>query len=164
MVGKRKPVHTENSIVIHAPIAEVFKLGACIEDWPRLLPHYRWVTVLRNEGDARLVNMAASRDGIPVSWVSLQRADAEQKRIYYRHVRGITRGMTVEWSIEQRADGVQVRIVHDFNPPWPAPLGPIIARYIVGQLFVHAIAGRTLRGIKRLAERGTAVASAAAGY
>jgi uncharacterized membrane protein len=145
-------VHTENSIVIDAPATEVFKLGVRVEDWPRLLPHYRSVTILRNEGDTRLVNMAASRDGVPVSWLSLQRADAEKKRIYYRHVRGITRGMIVEWSIAQKPDGVHVRIVHDFNPPWPTPLGPVIARYIVGQLFVHAIAGKTLRRIKYLAE------------
>jgi uncharacterized membrane protein len=156
-------VHTEDSIVIQAPVTEVFKLGARVEDWPHLLPHYRSVTVLRNEGEMRLVNMSASRDGVPVSWLSLQHADSEKQRIYYRHVRGITRGMTVEWSIEQRPDGVHVRIVHDFNPPWPTPLGPVIARYIVGQLFVHAIAGKTLRRIKGLAEGQAAATPPAAG-
>jgi uncharacterized membrane protein len=156
-------VHTENSIVIHAPVKDIFNLGARVEDWPHLLPHYRRVTVLRNEGMVRLVKMAATRDGIPVSWVSLQRADPEKNRIYYQHVRGITRGMTVEWIIDRRPEGVHVRIVHNFNPPWPTPLGPLIATYIVGRLFVHTIAGRTLRRIKRLAEEAPDAAPADVG-
>jgi len=41
--------------------------------------------------------------------------------------------------------------VHDFTPPWPAIVGPLFARYIVGD-FIHNIASKTLRTIKGLAE------------
>jgi len=43
-------MHTENSIVIHAPVERVFALGAAIQEWPRLLPHYRWVIVFSDDG------------------------------------------------------------------------------------------------------------------
>jgi len=77
-------------------------------------------------------------------------------------VRGVTRGMTVEWTITPAPGGMLVRIAHDFEPPWPRPLGPLVARYIVGDLFVHNIAGKTLRQIKRVAE-GTLPVRPAAG-
>ena len=61
----------------------IFELGARVEDWPRILPHYRWVRVLRADGDGRVVEMAARRPllpvasgiGIPVRWTAIQRAD-----------------------------------------------------------------------------------------
>jgi hypothetical protein len=75
-------------------------------------------------------------------------------------VRGITRGMLVEWSMERALGGTLVRIDHDFDPPWPRPLGPLVARYVVGDVFVHDMANKTLRCIKSLAEG--AVSSAVA--
>lgn len=147
-------MHTENRITIDAPPTRIYDLGARIEDWPEILPHYRYVTILRDEGARRLVEMAATRDGVPVRWTSLQKLEPENLAIYYRHVRGITRGMIVTWSITPTANGTDVRIAHDFDPPWPAPAGPLIARYIVGQMFVHNIAEKTLRHIKRVAEDG----------
>lgn len=153
-------MHTENTITIDAPAARIYDLAARIERWPELLPHYRWVTILRDEGQQRLVEMAATRDGVPVKWVSIQRCDPERRIIHFRHVRGVTRGMVVAWTLEPAsgdaktsgAGATLVRIVHDFDPPWPRPLGPLIARYVVGDLFVHNVAGKTLRRIKMLAE------------
>jgi uncharacterized membrane protein len=152
-------VHTENSITVDAPAARIYTLAARIEEWPQILPHYRWVTILRDEGPRRLVEMAATRDGIPVKWVSIQELDPARHVICFRHVRGITRGMTVEWTIEPAAGGMLVRISHDFDPPWPRPLGPLVARYIVGDLFVHNVADKTLRRIKSLAEGSTSGAT-----
>ena len=43
-------MHTENSIVVDAPAARIYELGARIADWPTILPHYRWVHILRDEG------------------------------------------------------------------------------------------------------------------
>lgn len=144
--------HIEDSILIGADAARVYDLASAVEDWPDLLPHYRWVTIIRDEGERRLVEMAATRDGFPVRWVSLQWCDPGARTVRYRHVRGITRGMAVEWSIEPEPGGVRARIVHVFDPPWPRPLGPLVARYVVGDLFVHDIAAKTLRHIKAVAE------------
>lgn len=145
-------MHIEDHITIDAPAARIYDLAARVEFWPELLPHYRWVSVLRDEGDGRLVEMAATRDGFPVKWVAIQRLDPARRRIYFHHVRGISRGMDVEWSIEPADDAMRVSIGHDFDPPWPRPLGPLFARYVVCDLFVHNIAARTLARIKSLAE------------
>ena len=147
-------MHTENCIIVNAPAARIYELGARIEDWPTILPHYRRVHILRDEGARRLAEMAATRDGIPVTWAAIQELDPAHHVIRYRHVRGVTRGMTVEWTITPAPDGMRVRIAHDFAPPWPRLLGPLVARYVVGDLFVRNIAGKTLRQIKRIAERG----------
>ncbi len=151
-------MHTDNAIIIAAPPDVVYRLASRVEEWPRLLPHYRRVVVRADSGQERLVEMAATRDGWPVWWLSVQMLDPVQQRIHYRHVRGITRGMIVTWTMAPHAGGVEVRIIHDFNPPWPTPLGAFVAQHIVGAQFVRVIADRTLRHIKRVAE-----ASAAAG-
>ncbi len=153
-------MHTENHITIDAPVARIYELAARMERWPALLPHYRWVTILRDEGAWRLAEMAASRDGFPVKWVSIQRLDPDQRRIYFHHVRGISRGMEVEWRLEPAEGGVLVSIGHDFDPPWPRPLGPLFARHVVCNLFVHDIAGKTLRHIKHIAEASSGQPSA----
>jgi uncharacterized membrane protein len=145
-------MHSENSITIDAPPARIYDLAAHIERWPDILPHYRYVTLYRDDGHTRLVEMAATRDGgFPVKWTSIEELDPTRHKIHFRHVRGITRGMVVEWIIEPGPGGTDVRIVHDFNPPWPAIVGPLFARYIVGD-FIHNIANKTLRTIKGLAE------------
>jgi hypothetical protein len=46
---------------------------------------------------------------------------------------------------------VHVRIIHDLTWRWP-PIGPLIARYIIGELFVSNIATKTLRTIKQYVE------------
>ena len=40
-------MHTENRITIRGDIDHIFAVASAVEAWPRLLPHYRWVTVLR---------------------------------------------------------------------------------------------------------------------
>lgn len=145
---------TEDHITIDAAPERIFALAARVEDWPEILPHYRRVTVLRDDGARRLVEMAASRDGIPVKWAAIQELEPARHAIHFRHVRGVTRGMVVQWSIEPGAHGTSVGIAHRFEPNWPRPIGPLIARYVVGELFVHNVAGKTLRQIKRLAEAG----------
>jgi ribosome-associated toxin RatA of RatAB toxin-antitoxin module len=135
----------------------VFALAAAVEDWPRLLPHYRWVRVLAEQPGGRLVEMAARRDllgrlGIPLWWRSLQSPDPSSRTIRFEHVAGITRGMQVEWRLLPRADGrLEVRIRHVFRPHWPVP--DWLVERVVGQFFVNAVAARTLWHISQLAEQ-----------
>lgn len=150
-------MHTENSILIHAEPAVVYGLAAAVERWPELLPHYRWVKVLSEDGNRRLVEMAARRDVIPVRWWAVQERFPDVPRITFRHVRGITRGMEVEWRFEPAPDGVLVTIRHDLTLGWPL-VGELVADRIIGPRFVASIAGKTLRRIKQLAEAGTAAA------
>lgn len=153
-------MHTENSITIRGDIDRIFALASAVEDWPRLLPHYRWVKVLSGDATQRLVAMAAHRDGFPVWWTACQRLEPAQHRIHFTHVRGISRGMKVTWFLEADGPLVHVRIVHDLTWRW-WPLGPWIARYIIGELFVSNIASKTLRTLKQYIETHNAAAQEA---
>src|SRR5450755_1492290 len=141
---------------VHADPAIVFQLAAAVEDWPLILPHYRWVRVLANHADGRrTVSMAARRDvvpglAVPLRWTAIQPIDAPQHRIEFEHVRGITRGMHVEWTMERAGSALLVQIRHVFEPRWPVP--DALVRLIVGEYFVNGVARRTLRCISELAE------------
>jgi ribosome-associated toxin RatA of RatAB toxin-antitoxin module len=144
-------MHTENSTLIRADLDTIYRLAATIEDWPTILPHYRWVRVLRDDGDRRLVEMAARRDAFPVWWQAEQRREPTIPRITFRHVRGVTAGMAVEWRFEPTGDGVRVSILHDLDLRWPL-IGGLVGERVIGPLFVAHIAGKTLARIKALAE------------
>jgi hypothetical protein len=116
------------------------------------LPHYRWVRRL----DGNLVEMAAWRPfGVikyPTWWVSEMTLDRAAGEIRYRHVRGITRGMQVTWRLVEAEGGVNVEIVHTWTgPSWPL-IGGLAADLVIGPVFIHGIASRTLAGIKRAVE------------
>jgi hypothetical protein len=138
-------------IQIAADRDDVFALAAAVEDWPKILPHYRWVRLLRDQGQRRLVEMAASRDGFPVRWTAIQGLDLAERRMTFHHVRGITRGMAVTWTLTPTEEGVLVEIWHGFNPSWPLVPDALVS-LVVGQFFVENIATKTLRRIKALAE------------
>lgn len=79
--------------------------------------------------------------------------DDVRPSIRFRHVGGITKGMDVEWTFDERSDGTLVRIVHAWDgPSWPA-IGVFAATHVIGPVFVHGIASRTLAGLARVAER-----------
>ncbi len=148
-------MHTENEILIRADAADVYGLAAPVERWPEILPHYRWVRVLEDDGEGRrLVEMAALRDFIPVRWRAEQLLFPDVPRIVFRHVGGVTKGMEVEWAFAPQGDGVvRVSILHDLRrlAGWPL-VGGAVADRVVGPLFVSNIAGKTLGRIKELAE------------
>jgi len=92
-------------------------------------------------------------------WTSLMSVSAPGSAgppsIRFRHVRGVTTGMDVEWTFEPVPQGTLVRIVHVWNgPAWPL-IGELAARGVIGPVFVHGIASRTLAGLARAAERMT---------
>jgi ribosome-associated toxin RatA of RatAB toxin-antitoxin module len=147
-------MRTVDRIRVRAPLARVFAHAKSVTRWPAILPHYRWVRVLENG----LVEMAAWRPfggGIvkyPTWWVSEMTVNEPAGEIRYRHVRGITRGMDVVWRLIEEGDGVQAEIVHTWDgPPWPV-IGRLAADLVIGPVFIHGIASRTLAGIKAAAE------------
>ncbi len=143
---------------VHADAQTIYHLAAAVEDWPRILPHYRWVRVL--DADAagqRTVEMAARRDvvgviGFPLRWTAVQTLYPDEPRIEFAHVAGVTRGMHVWWTFEPVSPHLtRVRIRHQFDPAWLLP--PLLVRLTIGDYFVNGVAQRTLRIIAGLAER-----------
>jgi len=183
-------MRTVDQMVIGAPLGRVFQVAAGVERWPAILPHYRWVRFLDRRDGGGTVEMAAWRPfgplRYPVWWVSDMTVDRTACEIRYRHVRGITTGMSVVWRLAPHAEawarrdtvlkdtalersalpsprfsvgttddvGTVVTIVHEWpGPAWPL-IGRLAANLVIGPVFIHGIASRTLAGIKRDVERG----------
>jgi ribosome-associated toxin RatA of RatAB toxin-antitoxin module len=136
---------------MRADPALVYDLAAAVERWPVILPHYRRVRVLHEDAGRRVVAMAAWRDGIPVAWTAVQECFPEERRITFRHIRGVTTGMDVAWRLDPSPDGVQVSIWHRFEPRWPLVPDTLVRR-VIGEFFVDNIAGKTLRRVREIAE------------
>jgi len=152
-------VITVDALRVRAPIEQVFGAARNVERWPEWLPHYRWVRFHSQREGGGLVEMAAWRSFGPVLprwptwWMSEMDVDAGIPRIRYRHVRGITTGMDVSWDFAERDGAVDVTITHWWKGPrWPL-VGGAAASLVIGPVFIHGIASRTLAGVAREAER-----------
>jgi hypothetical protein len=104
-----------------------------------------------------VVEMAAWRPFGPLRWptwwLSAMAVDDAAPAVRFRHVAGVTAGMEVEWSFRPAPDGATaVRIVH----AWDGPRWPLVGRFaavrVIGPVFVHGIASRTLAGLAAVAE------------
>jgi len=151
-------MRTVDSIRIAAPVERVLQVAVDVERWPELLSHYRWVHMLERRGQGGLVEMAAWRPfgvfNYPTWWVSEMRVDRAGLAVHYRHVRGITTGMDVVWQFQAANRGTDVTIVHNWSGPrWPL-IGRRAADWVIGPVFIHGIASRTLAGIARHVEDG----------
>jgi ribosome-associated toxin RatA of RatAB toxin-antitoxin module len=157
MEASTSMMRTVDMLRVAASRERVFDAAADVERWPDILPHYRWVRLGESRADARIVEMAAWRPfGVfkwPTWWRSEMWVDRPQFQVRYRHIAGITRGMGVVWSMEASGDGTNVSIVHEWDgPAWPLIRRPA-AEWVIGPIFVHGIASRTLAGIARQVER-----------
>lgn len=150
--------------VVRAPVARIFALAADVERWPSLLPHYRYVRFHEHRADGGgIVEMSANRPFGLVQWPTWWRSTMRVRRpdgtdapsIRFTHVDGITRGMEVEWTFHELDAGrTLVRILHVWDGPDIPVVGPAAATLIIGPVFVHGIASRTLAGLAEAAERG----------
>ena len=130
----------------------IFQLASDIQDWPAILPHYRYLRVLESTETHKLADFGASRDGIPVSWSATQDLFPDENRIEFYHVGGATKGMEVEWRFEDRTDCVHVEIEHRLKLPFPL-IGNFVSEHIIGKLFVENIASKTLKCFKTRIEK-----------
>ena len=157
-------MYTVDEVVIQGSVEACYQAGADVERWPDRLSHYRWVRFQRKDGfGTGRVEMAARRSfgplQYPVWWVSEMHVDESRPAVIYRHVDGITTGMYVEWTFKDLGAGrTRVRIVHDWDegPHWPLPgfVRRAIANVVIGPVFIHHVASRTLAGIRRHVESG----------
>ena len=129
----------------------IFETAANLELWPTILPHYRYIHFLERNENRNIVVMAAVRSGIPISWTSEQVIDREKMEVHFHHLKAWTKGMHVVWTFKETSTGVLVEIVHDleFRNRVLAPL----VEPIIGQFFIHHVAGKTLRCMKTYLEQ-----------
>lgn len=151
---------TVDELLVRAPVARIFEIAREVEHWPAYLTHYRFVRFEHRTPDGGgMVEMAANRPfGVvdwPTWWKSEMSVNATAPNIRFRHVGGVTTGMDVEWTFEPRDGATLVRIVHTWNGPgWPV-IGEFAATQVIGPVFVHGIASRTLAGLAHVAEKSS---------
>ncbi|MEQ1691173.1 MAG: SRPBCC family protein [Gemmatimonas sp.] len=144
--------------LVRAPLATMFEIAREVEHWPAYLPHYRFVRFRERASDGGgLVEMAANRPfGIlnwPTWWLSEMSVNHTAPWVRYRHVGGVTKRMDVEWNFTETPEGTLTRIIHIWNgPSWPV-IGEFAATQVIGPVFVHGIATRTLEGLACVAEQ-----------
>jgi hypothetical protein len=136
---------------MRAPYERIFALAAEVERWPEILPHYRFVRPIPDPNGERRFAMGARRGPIPVRWEAIQRPMLDERMIEFVHTGGVTRGMWVAWRFDERDGAIDVSIEHRLELGWPL-IGELAATRIIGPQFIEAIAGRTLRRIRELAE------------
>jgi ribosome-associated toxin RatA of RatAB toxin-antitoxin module len=152
---------TLDEAIVAAPVRTIFDLARAVEHWPAHLPHYRSVRFRsRNQDGGGIVEMSANRPFGPLAWptwwVSQMAVDDEAPTVRFRHIEGITTGMDVEWTFTPHESGTLVRVFHVWDGPgWPF-IGVPLAVGVIGPVFVHGIASRTVAGLKTIAERTTA--------
>jgi hypothetical protein len=153
-------MRTVDEGIVRAPPHVMCDVAAEVERWPDHLPHYRYVRFRARQEGGGIVEMSANRPfGLfnwPTWWVSLmevqQRPDGTPA-IRFRHIEGITTGMEVEWSFAHVTAGTRVTVLHLWNGPRLPVVGSVAARAVIGPVFVHGIASRTLAGLALAAER-----------
>jgi ribosome-associated toxin RatA of RatAB toxin-antitoxin module len=152
-------MRTVDTLWVAAPPERVWRHASEVEQWPRILPHYRWVRMRERHADGSgVVEMAANRPFGPLNWptwwMSEMWVTPERREVRYRHVKGVTRGMDVLWTVVPEGTGTRATIVHEWTgPAWPL-IGGVAAAWVIGPVFVSGIASRTLAGIGRAAEHG----------
>jgi aromatase len=139
-------MHTGNSILIRAPREKIFETVRDLTNWPKLLPHYRWVRFMEDGNDRRVVKMAAKCAGLPISWTSEYWTDGQLLELHFEHLQHWTKGMKVVWTLTPTRDGTRVEIVHDLK----FRVRPLawLAEPILSGFFIEPVAGRTLSSFK----------------
>jgi ribosome-associated toxin RatA of RatAB toxin-antitoxin module len=157
-----RAMRTVDEGFVRAPVQLVFQVVRDVEHWPAHLAHYRFVRFRERAGDGGgIVEMSANRPfGLfnwPTWWLSeMEVRGGTTPAVRFRHIGGITKGMDVEWRFESRNGGTQVELVHAWDGPrWPL-IGVLAATTVIGPVFIHGIAARTLAGLARIAEREAA--------
>ncbi|MFG3055866.1 SRPBCC family protein [Kitasatospora sp. NPDC048239] len=119
------PGHTDNEIVIAAPLDLVWEITNDLENWPQLFSEYASVEVLEREGDSvrfRLT-MHPDENGQVWSWVSERTTDRSSLAVRARRVEpGPFEFMDIRWEYAEVPAGTRMRWIQDFAMKPTAPV------------------------------------------
>jgi aromatase len=119
------PGHTENSVVIAAPLQLVWDLTNDVTRWTELFTEYQSVDVLARHGDTvrfRL-SMFPDENGIVWSWVSERTVDPVRREVHAHRVEpGPFEYMRIHWRYTEEPAGTRMTWIQDFAMRPTAPL------------------------------------------
>ncbi|MEC3952021.1 SRPBCC family protein [Nocardia sp. CDC153] len=120
--------HTDNHIVINAPMDLVWDMTNDIESWPQLFTEYSEATVLeRREGAIRFrLALHPDENGIVWSWISDRMPDKDTRTVRSLRVEtGPFKYMFLYWEYLPVDGGVRMRWVQDFEMKPQAPIDDV---------------------------------------
>src|SRR5262245_26550487 len=117
--------HTENSIVINAPMDLVWEMTNDVESWPSLFSEYAEATILERKGETvrfRLT-MHPDENGKIWSWVSERTPEVKTRTVKAHRVEtGPFEYMNIAWDYTLAEGGIRMRWVQDFHMKPQAPV------------------------------------------
>ncbi|WP_030204357.1 SRPBCC family protein [Streptomyces sp. NRRL S-87] len=117
--------HTENEIVIAAPLDLVWDTTNDIENWPDLFSEYASVEVLSREGATTTfrLTMHPDENGTVWSWVSARTTDEAARTVRAHRVEtGPFAHMNIRWEYAETPDGTLMKWTQDFAMKPDAPV------------------------------------------
>lgn len=117
--------HTENSVVINAPLDLVWQITNDLENWPTLFSEYASVEVLDRTGELTRfrLTMHPDENGKVWSWVSERETDRAARSVRARRVEpGPFEYMNIKWEYSEVPQGTSMRWVQDFAMKPTAPI------------------------------------------
>lgn len=150
-------------VIIQCPLEKAFLTVGDLVRWPEFLPHYRYNRFLEKGPAGGLVKMSCYRLGYPLRWIARYKIDLAKRRLTFKHVKGAlnaTQGMDITWQFHEEGDhAVRVKVTYEFTPRITVG-GELLARLVLGELFIHSLAEKTLTALKRKMEAQLTVAEA----
>ncbi|MEV0587116.1 SRPBCC family protein [Nonomuraea sp. NPDC050310] len=119
------PAHTENEIVIAAPLGFTWDVTNDVAGWPDLFSEYAAADILERDGDRVLFRLTKHPDeqGRVWSWVSERVADPATRTVTARRVEpGNFAYMNIRWTYEEVAGGTRMVWIQDFAMKPDAPV------------------------------------------
>ncbi|MEU9510521.1 SRPBCC family protein [Micromonospora sp. NPDC048170] len=119
------PGHTENSVLIAAPLPLVWDVTNDVANWPELFTEYARAEILHRDGDTvrfRLT-MHPDENGVAWSWVSERTADPVTRQVRAHRVEtGPFDHMRIHWRYTEEPGGTRMTWVQDFAMKPTAPV------------------------------------------
>ena len=119
------PGHTENEIVIAAPLELVWDVTNDLEGWPQLFSEYASVEILDKQGDTTTfrLTMHPDENGKVWTWVSERTPDRSTHTVRARRVEtGPFAYMNIHWRYEEVPAGTRMVWTQDFEMKPDAPV------------------------------------------
>lgn len=117
--------HTENEIIISAPLDLVWDMTNDVADWPRLFSEYASAEILSREGNRTTfrLTMHPDENGTVWSWVSERETDRDTLSVKARRVEtGPFDHMNILWRYEEVPQGTRMVWTQDFAMKPEAPV------------------------------------------
>ncbi|GAB2937433.1 aromatase/cyclase [Streptomyces heilongjiangensis] len=108
----------EHEITVAAPAAELYRLIAEVENWPRIFPPSVYVDHVEKGEREERIRIWATANGEPKNWTSRRVLHPEELRIEFRQEVPAppVAAMGGTWIIEPVGDGEsRVRLLHDYS-------------------------------------------------